>query len=62
MNKKELGRLIERQCDFMACGTQNPEFLRNDDGTEPEMREMLRLNLEQFAGALIAVLQPNSSV
>lgn len=48
----ELRDLIEEQCDNMACGTQMREFLRGDDGSEPHLREMLRLNLEQFANAL----------
>lgn len=41
-------QLIEKQCDDMATGTQCKDFLRNNDGSEPLMREMLRLNLEQF--------------
>jgi len=44
--------MIERQCDDMATGTQMREFLRDDDGDEPFLREMLRLNLEQFAKRL----------
>lgn len=52
MTKKELNKLIERQCDAMATGTQNREFLRNDDDSEPFLRELLRLNFEQFARRL----------
>jgi len=40
--------MIERQCNNMATGAQMREFLRNDDGNEPPLRELLRLNLEQF--------------
>ena len=45
----EISQLIERQCDNMATGTQMREFLRTDSGDEPLLRELLRLNLEQFA-------------
>lgn len=49
---EELASLIEEQCDNMACGTQVRGFLRDDDGNEPLLREVLRLNLEQFARRL----------
>lgn len=49
----ELAQLIEKQCDDFATGTQDRQFLRNDDNSEPLMREMLRLNLEQFATRLL---------
>lgn len=50
----DLREMIERQCDNMATGTQMPEFLRGDYGEEPELRELLRKNLEQLADALLA--------
>lgn len=53
MNLKDI---IERQCDNMAAGTQMHEFLRDEKGNEPLLREMLRLNLEQFAQRIIAEL------
>jgi hypothetical protein len=49
---QEIKDLIEKQCDDMATGTQMKEFLRDDDGSEPLLREMLRLNLEQFTRRL----------
>ena len=49
---ERVAQLIERQCDDMATGTQMREFLRDDDGSEPQLRELLRLNLEQFARRL----------
>jgi hypothetical protein len=54
---KIIEELIERQCDNMACGTQMREFLRDDEGNEPLLREMLRLNLEQFACSLSTTLK-----
>lgn len=45
-----LSEMIERQCDNMATGTQMRAFLRNEDDSEPELRELMRRNLEQFAG------------
>src|SRR5690606_17586217 len=53
---EELASLIEEQCDNMACGTQVRGFLRDDEGNEPLLREMLRLNLEQFARRLRPML------
>ena len=50
-----LDELIERQCDDFACGTQLREYLRDDDGSEPFLREMLRLNFEQFARRMRAM-------
>ena len=49
-----LKRLIEEQADNYACGTQDRRFLRDDDNHETPEREMLRLNLEQFAKRLAA--------
>jgi len=50
--EEAVAALIEKQCDDMATGTQMREFLRNDHGGEPLLRELLRLNLEQFADRL----------
>ena len=49
---KQLAMLIERQCDDMATGSQMREFLRDDYDEEPQLRQLLRLNLEQFAKRL----------
>lgn len=53
---KDLSAVIELQCDHMATGTQMREFLRDDEGAEPFLRQMLRLNLEQFAKRLYGML------
>lgn len=50
----KLTDLIEEQADNFACGLQDHNFLRGDDGSEPLGREMIRLNLEQFAKRLAA--------
>ena len=51
----ELATLIENQLDNYACGTQDRRFLRTDSGHETQERELLRLNLEQFAGTLLGM-------
>ena len=45
---KEWAERIERQCDNFATGTQDRQFLRDDEDNEPLYRELLRLNFEQF--------------
>lgn len=53
---KDLPSVIELQCDHFATGTQMREFLRYDDGDEPYLRMMLRLNLEQFVKRLYRLI------
>lgn len=54
---KSVRAAIERQCDNMATGSQRREFLIDDEGNEPLMRELMRLNLQQFFN-LVVVAPP----
>ena len=47
-NVESWAERIERQCNNFATGSQDRQFLRDDEDGEPLYRELLRLNLEQF--------------
>lgn len=49
---QEIADLIEQQCDRYAIGRR---FLRDNHGQETQERELLRLNLEQFADRLAVI-------